>query len=178
MREHSAVADIKPAMFTLLYNSIVFNVKYFFTAPSAESNQKLLCVLKLFSDSFAQTDVNVFKQNLEALELLNNKTDLYRRNIFLENIWFPSMKLLMDTLISKSHHLLHDQITLVVFNMASVNLDVFYHQFIPGYMKQSSLAPYSSILIPLLGTERDYPSFVTGLNRFLNDGCFYLHAKR
>lgn len=88
-------SDIKAPLFKVLTNVLLYNWRHFFKSsvmrsligapsPMPNSDQVLhkvhfMAILRAFGQSFMQPDIVVFKQNLEALEQLNEKWKLYHK---------------------------------------------------------------------------------------------------
>jgi len=85
-------ADIKGALYSLLFNVLMYNQRYFFKpsvvrslgAPSGGHEEVLnraefLSIMQAFGQSFLQTDIAIFQQNLAALEQLNVAWKLYHK---------------------------------------------------------------------------------------------------
>ncbi len=94
MNLQKPTADVKGAVYSLLFHVLLHNQRYFFK-PSVvrrlESQEKssqqeevlnrseLLAAMDAFGQSFMQPDVSIFQQNLGALEQLNKKWKLYHK---------------------------------------------------------------------------------------------------
>ena len=76
----------------------------------------------------------VFKQNLTALEQLNEKWKLYHKPAFIESLIEHFLTVLLQVILNKSHDLLKEEIILAIFHMASVDFNAFFKQFLPQYL--------------------------------------------
>jgi len=47
------------------------------------------------------------------------------------------MTVLLNVMVNKSHTILSDEISMTIYNMASVNFDYFFSKFLPEYLKQT-----------------------------------------
>ncbi|KAM9528140.1 exportin-6-like isoform 2-T3 [Salvelinus alpinus] len=85
--------DVKAEMFELLYQVLHHNWRYFFktsllasvqrgSAEEAMENEaQFSAAMQAFGQSFLQTDIHIFKQNLSYLESLNSKHKPYHRDL-------------------------------------------------------------------------------------------------
>lgn len=101
-------SDIKSPLFTVLSNVLLYNWRHFFKSsvmksligapsPMPNTDQVLhkvhfMQILQAFGQSFMHPDIVVFKQNLEALEQLNEKWKLYQKVDFI----IPDLVILFD----------------------------------------------------------------------------------
>ena len=93
-----------------------------------------MAILQAFGTSFMQPDITVFKQNLTALEQLDEKWKLYHKPIFTEALIGHFLTVLLQVLIHKSHDLLREEIVLAVYHMASVDFGAFFKQFLMQFL--------------------------------------------
>ena len=84
--------------------------------------------------SFLQPDITVFRQNLSALEEINSRWRLYQKPVFTQNLIIHFLTVLLDVLVANSHALLREEMTTCVYHMASVDMDVFFTQFLPQFV--------------------------------------------
>ncbi len=111
-------------------------------APSPiQSDQMLnrvhfMAILQAFGQSFMQPDITVFRQNLAALEELNEKWKLYHKPVFTESLIGHFLTAFIHVLVHKSHDLLKEEITVATFNMASVDFEAFFKHFLPEYLSK------------------------------------------
>lgn len=47
------------------------------------------------------------------------------------------MTVLLNVMVNKSHTILSDEISMTIYNMASVDFDYFFSKFLPEYLKQT-----------------------------------------
>jgi hypothetical protein len=117
--------EVKQALFALLYNVLLYKGKLFFVNQTPEGMQALMGILFTVKNSFEILELSIFKQNLEALQLLNQKHKLYSRNGFLD-MKYAFLNTFMTILVDKSCDLLRDQVIEVIFGIASINFEDFY----------------------------------------------------
>ena len=187
----SMVPDVLSCFFEFLYQFLFNNFKYFFKSNSllysinnaqsqpenVEHEAEFIQIMSHYGESFCQPDLNLFKQNLLALENLNFRLKLYHKSTFKKNLLRQFLCLFMQTFVLKSHNTLQDEITNVVYNMASVDFDYFYKNFIPHFLEtyegidnhqKESLASNF-----IKNSARDLPSFSLNLQQFANDLRYY-----
>ncbi|XP_054164812.1 exportin-6-A-like [Oppia nitens] len=181
---------LKRYLYEFLFQLLLNNWKYFYPNNSITSNafnlstnqqkpevlqngEAFVHIMNIFAQSFLENDITIFKHNLDALELLNTRLKLYQKEIFRQTMIKTFLSIFIQTLVDKSLNLLQDDIYIIVYNMASVDFNHFFNQFIPQYLyncqtltdiQRNSLA--TKYLDP---NSKDFPTFVNNLNIFLND---------
>uniref|UniRef100_A0A096MHN3 Exportin 6 n=1 Tax=Poecilia formosa TaxID=48698 RepID=A0A096MHN3_POEFO len=179
--------DVKAEMFELLYQILHQNWRYFFKTSVLTSVQKggvddtmeneaqFTAAMQAFGQSFLQTDIHIFKQNLSYLESLNSKHKLYHRKLFRTSMLFHFINVLLQVLLHKSHDLLQEEMTLAIYNMASVDFDAFYSVFMPQFLNgcQGVDSNQRAVLARNFKLEQDLPSFTQSVQRLVNDLRYY-----
>eukprot|EP00106_Octopus_bimaculoides_P006080 XP_014773522.1 PREDICTED: exportin-6-like [Octopus bimaculoides] len=132
-------------------------------------------VAQAFGQSFLQPDIALFRQNLESLETLNTKWKLYHKKVFREALLYQFLNVFIQVLLQKSHDLLQEEIAISVYNMASVDFDNFYTQFLPNFLNSCDglAADQRTVLGQNFKMDKDMPSFTQSVNRFVNDLRYY-----
>ena len=119
----------------------------------------------------------LFRQNVIALEHLNQKWGLYSKPIFTENLMAEFLSVFIQVLITKSHNLLREEIGIACYNMAATDFPAFFHKFLPHFVSHCTAqlidTNQQSILVEGFTQETDLPSFVANLGKFVNDVRFY-----
>ena len=132
----------------------------------------VLAVTELLS-----TDYYFFRQNVIALEHLNQKWGLYSKPIFVENLMAEFLSVFIQVLISKSHNLLREEIAIAAYNMAATDFPAFFQKFLPHFVRNCTNQlideNQQGILVEGFTKETDLPSFVANLGKFVNDVRFY-----
>ncbi|CAG5897647.1 unnamed protein product [Menidia menidia] len=184
--------DVKAEMFELLYQILHQNWRYFFKASvlttvqrglaedTMENESQFTAAMQAFGQSFLQSDIHIFKQNLSYLESLNSKHKLYHRKLFRTSMLFHFINVLLQVLLHKSHDLLQEEITLAIYNMASVDFDAFYSAFMPEFLNGCHGVDSSqrAVLARNFKLEQaradfDLPSFTQSVQRLVNDLRYY-----
>uniref|UniRef100_A0A3Q1FV37 Exportin 6 n=1 Tax=Acanthochromis polyacanthus TaxID=80966 RepID=A0A3Q1FV37_9TELE len=179
--------DVKAEMFELLYQILHQNWRYFFKTSvltsvqrgaaedTMENEVQFTAAMQAFGQSFLQPDIHIFKQNLSYLESLNSKHKLYHRKLFRTSMLFHFINVLLQVLLHKSHDLLQEEITLAIYNMASVDFDAFYSAFMPEFLNgcQGVDTSQRAALARNFKLERDLPSFTQSVQRLVNDLRYY-----
>ncbi|KAL5018253.1 hypothetical protein ScPMuIL_003975 [Solemya velum] len=177
--------DMKQSLYHLLHELVMNNWRYFFKGnvlmklncerESMENTEQFNSIMQAYGQSFLQPDITVFKQNLESLESLNTKWKLYSKQSFHEYMLFQFLNVLIQVLVHKSHDLLQEEIVVSVYNMASVDFDKFYADFLPQFLSGSEGLDDSqkNTLGQNFKIEKDLPSFTQSVHRFVNDLRYY-----
>lgn len=180
-----ASPDIKPALYQLLFELLQNKWRYFF--PSSvlnkvqgesdlvENDQQFIAIMQAFGQSFLQPDISVFRQNMAALELLNSKFKLYHKKIFKDMMLFPFLNVLQQVLLARTHDLLQEEITLMIYNMASVDMSQYFSRFIGEFLSSSDGLHENQreVLMRNFKNDVDLPSFTQNFQRFVNDLRYY-----
>ncbi|XP_006823726.1 exportin-6-like [Saccoglossus kowalevskii] len=173
--------DIKSVLFELLHLLLLYNWRYFFRSSvldsmksgneTMENQPRFVAIMQAFGQSFLQPDIAIFKQNLEALETLNTKWKLYYKKYFREVMLFQFLNVLLQVLVHKSHDLLQEEILITVYNMASVDFDNFFSNFLLQFLASCDGLDHDqkAALNSKFSMDRDLPSFTQSLRRLVND---------
>lgn len=178
--------DIKAEFFELLHQILLNNWRYFFRSNiqtrvttgedgMCENQGQFAKMMEAFGQTFTQTDIAVFKQNLESLEDLNSKCKLYQKTIFSDGMLFHFLNVLLQVLVRRSHDLLQEEIAIALYNMASSDFDKFYLRFVPDFLTHCDglFAEQKSELSKTFKMDKDLPSFTRGIRRFVSDVRYY-----
>uniref|UniRef100_H3DNN8 Exportin 6 n=1 Tax=Tetraodon nigroviridis TaxID=99883 RepID=H3DNN8_TETNG len=179
--------DVKAEMFELLYQILHQNWRYFFknsvlmkvqrgaSEDTMENEAQFTAAMQAFGQSFLLPDIHIFKQNLSYLESLNSNHKLYHRKLFRTSMLFHFINVLLQVLLHKSHDLLQEEITVAIYNMASVDFDAFYSAFMPEFLNgcQGVDTNQRAVLARNFKLERDLPSFTQSVQRLVNDLRYY-----
>ncbi|CAL1529210.1 unnamed protein product [Lymnaea stagnalis] len=177
--------DMKSALYHLLHEILANNWRYFFkgsildvmkeSGDGLENSAQFISILQAYGQSFLQTDISIFRQNLESLEALNFKWKLYNKKIFSEVMSHQFLKVLLQVLIQKSHDLLQEEIVISVYNMAAVDFNSFFSTFLPQFLAsvEGIDKNQKSVLAKNIKLDWDLPSFTQTVQRFVNDLRYY-----
>ncbi|KAK3797258.1 hypothetical protein RRG08_030482 [Elysia crispata] len=177
--------DMKSAIYHLLHEILTNNWRYFFkgsvldmmneSGDGLENGAQFTSILQAYGQSFLQTDISIFRQNLESLEALHLKWKLYSKRIFREVMIHQFLKVLLQVLVQKSHDLLQEEIVISVYNMAAVDFDAFFSDFLPSFLTSVEGIDdgQKTILAENFQIDRDLPSFTQSVQRFVNDIRYY-----
>ncbi|XP_036369999.1 exportin-6-like isoform X2 [Octopus sinensis] len=178
--------DIKAMLYKLLFEFFLNNWRYYFkgsllstlnnqNSEMMENSAQFIAIMQAFGQSFLQPDIALFRQNLESLETLNTKWKLYHKKVFREALLYQFLNVFIQVLLQKSHDLLQEEIAISVYNMASVDFDNFYTQFLPNFLNgcDGLAADQRTVLGQNFKMDKDMPSFTQSVNRFVNDLRYY-----
>ncbi|GFS20899.1 exportin-6-like [Elysia marginata] len=177
--------DMKSAIYHLLHEILENNWRYFFkgsvldmmneAGDGLENSAQFTSILQAYGQSFLQTDISIFRQNLESLEALHLKWKLYSKQIFREVMIHQFLKVLLQVLVQKSHDLLQEEIVISVYNMAAVDFDTFFSDFLPGFLTSVEGIDdgQKTVLAENFQMNTDLPSFTQSVQRFVNDIRYY-----
>ena len=181
-------SEIKSSFYSLLYHTLLHNWNFFFRSnlktfhnnnaaagDSMEHREAFLSVMRAFGQSFLQTDITVFSQNVASLEQLNQKWRLYSKPVFKENLLAEFLSVFLQALLAKSHNLLKEEIGAAVYNMSSTDFPVFFGKFIPQFLSGLEQLDDNQrhILSESFRPDTDLPSFQANLDRFITDLRYY-----
>ncbi|CAG0887701.1 unnamed protein product [Cyprideis torosa] len=181
--------EVKGPLYGVLYSLLLNNQRYFFPSqihllserdlPSSnvDNSEEFLAIMEVFGQSFLQPDIDTFRNNLVALERMNERWLLYQKQIFLEHLLPRFLTVFLQALMNQSHQILQDDIAAAIFHMASINLIVFRDQFLPQFLRESvpKLQPSQrENLLAQFKAETDLPSFAQSIQRFISDVRCYV----
>jgi len=184
-------SDIRSPLYHLLYQTLLNNWQFFFKSslrgsiaslskqPAVQeevTNKEIfLQTMRAFGQSFLQSDIVVFRQNIQSLEMLNQKWSLYKKQVFLENLMAEFLTVYVQVLIAKSHNLLREEVAVAIYNMACIDFPAFFDKFLPHFLLNTGQLDENQRGIMARGFARDtdLPTFVSNLGRFVNDLRFY-----
>ena len=115
-------ASLRQPIFAVLQTLLEHNWKYFYRPSIQQSlsqsaweevqnGEQLNRILQAYGQSFMQTDIGVFRQNLNTLQLLNTRYRLYSKGVF-RPLLSQFLTVLLQVLIHGSHALLQDEVRL------------------------------------------------------------------
>lgn len=177
--------DIKVSLYELLHAVVANNWRYFFPNSiikimqrqdeSVQHAPEFTAIFQAYGQSFLQPDITIFRQNLQSLENLNFKSQLYTKSIFRETMLWQFLTVLLQVLVHKSHDLLQEEIVVTVYNMAAVDFDMFYTNFLPHFLTSAEGLDDNQrqVLAQNFKIEKDLPSFTQSVQRFTNDIRYY-----
>ena len=185
-------SDIKGPLYLVLYHVLLYNWRHFFKSSAVkklmegsleespgpdtglQEQARFLSILHAFGQSFLQPDISVFKQNLAALEDINAKWKLYHKSVFTQHLIVQFLTVLLQVLVNNSHNLLKDEITSALYNMASVDFNVFFNEFLLQFLDSQELdSNQKQMLRTSFKTDTDMPTFNSNMNRFIGDLRYY-----
>lgn len=148
--------------------------------PAADSPQQLeqvIQVLEVFGRCLLQSDINIFRVSLGALENLNVKWKLYHKALFKEQMLGQFLNVLLQTMLDRTHHLLNEDIMHAFYNMAAVSFSQFFDRFLTQYIDNLDrlTGHQRNTLRNNFSHSTDMPTFVLNLQRFVDDArCFIM----
>ena len=178
--------ELRPPLYKLLRTILTHNWTYFFkpslpgvnkqvAVQGGEHKDQFIAVMRAIGQSFLQQDIEVFRDNIATLELLNSKWRLYDRPGFKETLLAEFLSVLIQVLVAKSHNLLREEIGVCVFHMATTDLPSFSSTFLPSLLQRLEGLDDNQrqCLVGAFRAESDLPSFLSSLERLVTDTRYY-----
>lgn len=190
--------------YRFLYDLMLNNCRYFFplsnvnkitfdsggngsTAENANNHiRHFESIMEIFGQSFMQPEnIQLYRQNVEALESLNETIKLFSRASFKSTFLERFLYLFVQTLLDRSLDLLDELLYTMVYLLVEVDFVHFYDVFIPKFlvniqhlndMQRSELVANFNVGRLQSATHEaqiDFPTFSANLNRLLCDIRFY-----
>lgn len=143
-------------------------------------------IMEIIGQSFQQPEnVQLYRQNVEAFESLNETIKLYSRPAFKSTFLERFLYLFVQMLLDRSLELLNELLYTVIYHLSMVDFDHLYNEFIPKFL--SNLHDLNDVqrrdLICKFNIGRihstthdvqiDFPTFTANLNRMLCDIRYY-----
>eukprot|EP00026_Physarum_polycephalum_P015013 Phypoly_transcript_15592.p1 GENE.Phypoly_transcript_15592~~Phypoly_transcript_15592.p1 ORF type:complete len:145 (+),score=27.66 Phypoly_transcript_15592:437-871(+) len=135
-------------------------------------------VIKALEFPFSSHDVGLFKQALDAFESLNSKMRLYSKDVFQEQHHrFTLLQTLFYVLLAKTHDNLRDELIITIYNIAAVDFDSFFKQFLGGFLGSTTGLndPQRHHLMTNFANDKDQPSFNAHITQFINDYRYFMN---
>lgn len=119
-----------------------------------------------------------FRHNLAIFDDLQNTHKLFQVEHFKDNMRPAFLQTLLYVLVSKSRELLQEEILVTLYGLASVDLDGFFDQIVPNFIRfyvnkvhqsQPNDLTAREAMKALANRPRDMPSFIIALRAFAND---------
>lgn len=178
--------EVKQVLFELLEQALLHNWRHFFPGgvmaalegrqEEVKDKERLVRIMQAYGQSFLQPDINVFRQNLQALESLNTKWRLYHKGLFRTGMLPQFIHVLLQCLVARSHDLLRDEVYAALHNMAAVDFDAFHDSLLPAFLQScEGLDPNQrqNLARGFKRDHRDLPSFTQSLDNLVNDLRYY-----
>jgi len=175
----SSDPEVLHALFDFYHEFLNNNFKYFFGGrPSpptlgslVDHESEFVKIMEWYGRSFVsyKTDIQVYRKNLNSLQALNQKFNLFHKDCFRTNLLKDFLTLFLRTFVSKTHELFHDELTSIIFELASVDMNSFHSDFLREFVSSLMSPGNNSLVVKELVPARDLPSFSLNLQRFSSD---------
>lgn len=178
--------NIKMSLFSLFSSILLYNWKSFFpynilmlSDPETEviqNKDQFSAIMNILCEFFTESDVTLFRENLLALTEVHNKNKLFHKYIFLKNMRDTFCSVFLQVLVQKSHDLLQDEITNLMYNMAFADFDSFFASFLPNFLEkcENLTSQQKTDLLNNFHTDSDLPTFTQNLRQLCTDLRLYL----
>lgn len=146
VRESKSLEPAQKTFYELVQKILISHWKYFFPTSAVQRlvGQPVLvesqnqgqfdALLNVIFQSFEKTNVDVFKQNLESLDSVNQKCNLFRRDAFKANFFYKFFSAFLRMLVEKSRDFLRDEIITMVWKIIESDLASFKSQDAPRFV--------------------------------------------
>ena len=194
--QHSNCDDLFAIFYEFLYKFLLNNSKFFFKTSITGSlgsnplqaggeiaNEQYF--FKLFGvwagNGFGTWNMDLFKQNLIALDALNFRQKLFHKRPFKENLLHHFILLFVQTLLNNEHKILNDELVSILYSLASADYELFkkicLFEFVNG-LKLCATTQFNQQYGQLLTKEslEDAPTFNKQLAAFISGVRFYQNS--
>lgn len=171
--------DAQVALYSLLGSILLHRWKYFFPAGvrgspepanNTERTDQLRIILTVMGRALLQSDIHVFRLNLETLEKLNARWKLYHKAIFCTEFLSQFLTVMLHALVEKRHALLRDELVAAVYALAAVDFHAFHTDFIPQFLATFPDLNHQQMESLLNFThDTDLPTFSQNISKLVND---------
>lgn len=139
------------------------------SAPVIDNRGHFETILEIFGQSFMHPEnIELFRQNVSALEMLHEKFKLFERDSFREKFWKRFLVLFMDTLFNHSLEIINESLFTIIYKLAKVDFFSFYDWFIPNYISKYTRLNNIQCMELISNFKIDYPR---------NDSPFSAHLE-
>uniref|UniRef100_A0AAU8KYK8 Exportin-6 n=1 Tax=Halisarca dujardinii TaxID=2583056 RepID=A0AAU8KYK8_HALDU len=184
--EKLPVPDVKLELYKLLAQILMHNWRYFFrsnilTRMEGEDDESVVCVgqfraiMQIYLQSFMQPEIELFRENLTALQELNRRHSLFSKTIFKTDMLPLFVHVLLEVLVQKSHDLLGEDIGACLHAMACSSFQTFHREVLPSFLcKFPQLSQEQrDKLAQNYKLEEDLPSFLRNIHQLSCDLRYY-----
>lgn len=181
--ENPMAQELRLEMFSFLFNTLLSHGRRYLQSTSPAGGQADLVqrILAIMGNALDDTDLEVFKRNIEFLELINTKQKLFSRDVFVQNGFVDRyLQTLFQVLVQRSHNLYREEIIHLIYNLAAVNFDAFFARFLVVLLQSASeLSDDQKAQLHRSFTRaRDIPTFAANVSAFADDIAFFLAMNR
>lgn len=178
--------EVKLSLYSLLFQLLLNNWRYFYPAnvlvhmdgdnDTVKHQEEFTSIMEAFGQAFIQSDITIFRQNLVALETLDEKKKLFSRPNFKATMRQPFLQVLLQVLTQKSHTLLQDEMCSCIYRLASVDFMSFYTEFLPKFIGniEGLTEEQKIVVVDEYKIVEDIPSFIQNLIQLVADLRYYL----
>ncbi|KAI8813640.1 armadillo-type protein [Cladochytrium replicatum] len=181
--EVSVLDPARAAFHQLIFKILLNNMTYFLgsniqrlsgkSRASQLHEPELMALIQIMAQSFNYSNIDVIRQDLDALDTLQARCALYQKEYFQANILLPMMELLFDVLLRKSHEIVREEIIQCLSSMVTAELSRFHEVIVPTFVQKKCQGYMSSeqttMLASYLYRISDLHTATENINLFLID---------
>jgi hypothetical protein len=146
---------------------------------SEQSRHYFVRAMELLLDSFRRDGLSPdqFKKNLAIFDDLDRTHNLFMQEDFRRDMRPAFIQSLLGLLVANTHQLLEEELLVTVFGLASVDIENFYLEVLPRFVREFVRAAKGvdvsdsalQELLSVLPNVTDMPSFTMRFHEFAND---------
>uniref|UniRef100_A0A7S3V2L4 Uncharacterized protein n=1 Tax=Aplanochytrium stocchinoi TaxID=215587 RepID=A0A7S3V2L4_9STRA len=170
---NSALLDLREMHYQLMHKILSSRWNWFFKPinrefESEEGNKFFVKAMEIYFSSFQDMTLppSTYGYNLSVFNDLQKVHKLYSVQLFKTEMLPAFTETLLTAMMDGSRQILHDELVLTVFGLASADFNLFFGQIVPRFVSKYS-NPQATI--PNFATSTDFPSFSRNLKFFIND---------
>eukprot|EP00029_Vermamoeba_vermiformis_P007825 TRINITY_DN3490_c0_g1_i1.p1 TRINITY_DN3490_c0_g1~~TRINITY_DN3490_c0_g1_i1.p1 ORF type:complete len:555 (+),score=109.39 TRINITY_DN3490_c0_g1_i1:159-1667(+) len=135
----------------------------------------LPAVMQAFATCFTLQDIEEVRRVIKMLEELNQKRKLFSSSKFRETTTAPLAAQILSILVSKSHDLLREHLTGLLYQLVEPNPAAFFNEVLPRVLQNdATLTPeQKQKLLVSFSKETDSPTFTQNVNNFIADYYYF-----
>eukprot|EP00040_Diaphanoeca_grandis_P042295 m.264641 g.264641 ORF g.264641 m.264641 type:complete len:1083 (-) comp57275_c0_seq1:29-3277(-) len=179
--------DIKVALYDVLKHILLDNWRYFYpmnvvqsqsSASPVQNESQLAAFMQAYLKSFMQTEIALFKDNLETLSTLNTKLRLFQKDYFKQHFYNGFVGTFLSVLVNQSHALLEEDILGALYELASVDFANFYQVSLMEFLRnEKGLDNNEKTTLSQFAHHTDLPSFTKQIQEIYRDVVYLKKLK-
>uniref|UniRef100_A0A8D8VFL5 Exportin-6 n=2 Tax=Cacopsylla melanoneura TaxID=428564 RepID=A0A8D8VFL5_9HEMI len=163
----------KSNAFSLLAIILMEKWQFFFRGSQLDSEAEgpFSTIMTFLGQSCSSPDISLVGQNIRALENIHSRWRLYEKDVFKQHFLRSFLAAFLRLLVEKQHTLLTEELTLVLFHLAQVDMGGFYVEFVPSFLRElTGLSDNQrQALCSQLQSHTDFSTFSQNITQLAND---------
>jgi len=161
-----SVPNALSAYFELLHSILMTQWRHFYPnlvgSPQQEvaaHSEDFIKIFAMIGESFCKQDFNLLKQNLAALNDLNEKRKLFSKALFKEKLREQFVTVILHLMYSGHVSLISDELIETLYQLTQDDLGLFYSSSLPSFLSTQNLKHAEQLTTLNTQAYQDSPTF-------------------